>query len=69
MLGAPAKLARQLGKNKFTGHGTEYLDRGESHSKQLPGSPAHGEMQHQVGISGTLVTIDDPGVLGCTGQV
>ena len=69
VLGAPAKFGRQLGRDKVTGYRAEDLGCGEPWADQAPGPPAHGEVQHQVGVSAALVAVDDLGVFRCSGQV
>jgi hypothetical protein len=69
VLGAPAKFGRQLGRDKVTGYRAEDLGCGEPWADQAPGPPAHGKVQHQVGVSAALVAVDDLGVFRCSGQV
>ena len=69
VLGAPAKLGRQLGKDKAVGYRADCLGGGEPGTDQAPGPPAHGKVQHQVGVSAAQVAIDDLGVFRCRGQV
>jgi hypothetical protein len=69
MLGAPAKFGRQLGEDKVVGYRAEGLGCGQPGTDQAPGAPAHGKVQHQVGVSTAPVAIDDLRAFRCRGQV